>query len=49
MTEPVRHLVVGRLRKPHGLKGNVTVFPLTDDPETVYAEGQQLVAEGPGR
>ena len=42
MTEPLRHLVVGRLRKPHGLKGNVTVFPLTDDPATVYAEGQQL-------
>ena len=42
MTEPLRHLVVGRLRKPHGLKGNVTVFPLTDDPETVYAVGQQL-------
>ena len=27
-----RHLVVGRLRKPHGLKGEFTVFPLTNDP-----------------
>ena len=42
MTEPLRHLVVGRLRKPHGLKGSVTVFPLTDDPQDVYAAGVQL-------
>ena len=26
--------MVGRLRKPHGLKGDVTLFPLTDDPAT---------------
>ncbi len=37
-----RHLVVGRLRKPHGLKGNVTLFPLTDDPETVFAPGRSV-------
>lgn len=42
MTEPLRHLVVGRLRKPHGLKGSVTVFPLTSNPDTVYAAGQEL-------
>ena len=42
MTEPLRHLVVGRLRKPHGLKGSVTVFPLTSDPDKVYAAGQEL-------
>jgi 16S rRNA processing protein RimM len=42
MTEPVRHLVVGRLRKPHGLKGNVTVFPLTDDPGAVFATDREL-------
>ena len=42
MTEPLRHLVVGRLRKPHGLKGSVTVFPLTSDPEKGYAAGQEL-------
>jgi 16S rRNA processing protein RimM len=37
-----RYLVVGRLRKPHGLKGDVTVFPLTDDPASVYAPGASL-------
>jgi hypothetical protein len=34
---------VGRLRKPHGLKGGVTVFPLTDDPEKVFAPGRELI------
>ena len=46
VTEPLRHLVVGRLRKPHGLKGNVTVFPTTSDPETVYAAGQEVQVKG---
>jgi 16S rRNA processing protein RimM len=37
-----RHIVVGRLRKPHGLKGDSTLFPLTDDPETVLAPGSAV-------
>ncbi|HVX89816.1 MAG TPA: ribosome maturation factor RimM, partial [Gemmatimonadales bacterium] len=37
-----RRLVVGRLRKPHGLKGEFTVFPLTSTPETVFAPGSKL-------
>ena len=37
MVADARHLVVGRLRKPHGLKGDTTLFPLTDDPATVFA------------
>jgi 16S rRNA processing protein RimM len=37
-----RHLVVGRLRKPHGLKGDLTLFPITDDPETVFAPGRSV-------
>lgn len=36
------HMVVGRLRKPHGLKGEYTVFPLTDDPAAVFAPGRAL-------
>ena len=39
---PARHLVVGRLRKPHGLKGDVTLFPLTDDPAAVFAPGRPV-------
>lgn len=38
--EAPRHLAVGRLRRPHGLKGDVAVFPLTDAPETVLAPGR---------
>ena len=36
-------MAVGRLRKPHGLKGEFAVFPLTDQPETVFAAGRTLV------
>ena len=43
--QEARHLVVGRLRKPHGLKGDCAVFPLTDDPETVFAPGRELWIE----
>ncbi len=42
----VRYLAVARLRKPHGLKGDFSIFPLTSDPATVFAEGQQLVRMG---
>jgi 16S rRNA processing protein RimM len=38
-----RYLAVGRVRKPHGLKGEVAVFPLTDDPATVFGAGRRLV------
>jgi 16S rRNA processing protein RimM len=42
MTGTTGHVVVGRLRKPHGLKGECTLFPLTDDPESIFAPGRQL-------
>jgi 16S rRNA processing protein RimM len=35
-------LVVARVRKPHGLKGEVAVFPLTDDAETIFRPGRKL-------
>jgi 16S rRNA processing protein RimM len=40
--EQTRHLVVGRLRKPHGLKGDCAVFPLTEDPDLAYAPGKAV-------
>jgi 16S rRNA processing protein RimM len=45
VTEPggARLLAVGRLRKPHGLKGEFAVFPLTADAEAVFSEGRRLV------
>ena len=42
MPDAARHLVVGRLRKPPGLKGDVALFPLTDRPEEVFRAGQAL-------
>lgn len=42
MAAGARHLVVGRLRKPHGLKGEIAVFPLTDDPAGTFAGGRDL-------
>ncbi|MBM4183564.1 MAG: 16S rRNA processing protein RimM [Gemmatimonadetes bacterium] len=47
-SEP-RFLVVGHLNKPHGTKGELFVWPLTDHPESVYAPGVSLLvgdAEG---
>jgi 16S rRNA processing protein RimM len=41
-----RFLAVGRLRKPHGLKGEFAVFPLTDDAKAVFAAGRRLVRLG---
>jgi len=42
MSADARHMVVGRLRKPHGLKGDLTLFPITDDPDTVFAPGRSV-------
>ena len=36
-------LVVGHLNKPHGTKGELFVWPLTDHPERVYAPGVVLL------
>ena len=35
-------LVVGRIGKPHGLKGEVSVDPRTDEPERRFADGASL-------
>jgi 16S rRNA processing protein RimM len=43
MTDAGGYLAVARLRKPHGLKGEVVVWTLTDDPESVLRVGGELV------
>ena len=43
MVEEPANLVVARVLKPHGLKGEALVAALTDDPETVLAAGRRLV------
>jgi 16S rRNA processing protein RimM len=41
--EDPRFLVVGHLNKPHGTKGELFVWPLTDHPESVYAPGAFVI------
>ena len=36
-------LVVGQVSKPHGNKGELFVWPLTDSPEAVFADGRELL------
>src|SRR4051794_3769070 len=40
-------VVVGRIGKPHGLRGEVTVDVRTDEPERRFAPGSMLRAEPP--
>ena len=47
MTETVE-VVVGRIGKPHGIRGEVTVELRTDEPERRFADGAALSAEPPG-
>jgi 16S rRNA processing protein RimM len=37
------HLVVGLLKKPHGIQGDALVFPVTDEPDEVLVQGKRLV------
>jgi 16S rRNA processing protein RimM len=39
------HVIVGRVRKAHGVRGEVVVEALTDDPATVFATGRRLLSE----
>jgi len=48
VTEPTQHpesLVVGHVTKPHGTKGEIFVWPLTDRPEDVFGPGRQVQVE----
>ncbi len=40
-------VVVGRIGKPHGIRGEVTVDVRTDEPERRYADGAVLLVEAP--
>ena len=37
-----RFLAVGQVVKPHGIKGELLVLPLTDHPESTYTPGVVL-------
>ena len=36
-------IIVGRIRKAHGIRGDLGVVPITDDPDAVFAPGRRLV------
>lgn len=42
---PDGHVIVGRIGKPHGLKGDVFVLPLTDHPDR-FAVDSELFVDG---
>ena len=46
MTETIE-VVVGRIGKPHGIRGELTVDLRSDEPERRYADGAVLRAEAP--
>lgn len=41
-------VVVGRIGRPHGIKGETTVEPRTDEPELRFVPGAQLLREDGG-
>ena len=43
MTSP-EFIIVGRVRKAHGIRGEVVVEPITDAPDAVFASGRRVFA-----
>ncbi len=43
MTSPA-FIIVGRVRKAHGIRGEVVVETITDEPDAVFASGRRLFA-----
>ena len=40
-------MIVGRVRKAHGIRGELLVEPITDAPDTVFVSGRRLFAGTP--
>jgi 16S rRNA processing protein RimM len=47
--DPTDTVVVGRIGRPHGVRGEVTVEVRTDDPDLRFAPGAVLLTEPAGR
>jgi 16S rRNA processing protein RimM len=43
MTTPA-YIIVGRVRKAHGIRGEVVVEPITDAPDAIFASGCRVFA-----
>lgn len=48
-TRPTRQLVVGRIGRAHGVRGEVGVEVRTDDPDARFATGASLLTDPPER
>ena len=49
MNPPGVEVLVGRIGRPHGIAGEVSVAVLTDSPELRFVEGTEFVTEHEGR
>lgn len=43
-TVPPELIIVGRVRKAHGIRGDLVVEPITDEPDAVFASGRRVIA-----
>jgi 16S rRNA processing protein RimM len=43
-TSPAGYAIVGRIRKAHGIRGEVVVEPITDAPDAIFASGHRVFA-----
>ena len=41
---PPELIIVGRVRKAHGIRGELVVEPITDEPDAVFAPGRRVFA-----
>jgi 16S rRNA processing protein RimM len=44
---PPELIIVGRVRKAHGIRGDLVVEPITDEPDAVFAPGRRVFAGTP--
>jgi 16S rRNA processing protein RimM len=44
-TPPPEFIIVGRVRKAHGIRGEVVVEPITDAPDAIFASGHRVCAD----
>jgi 16S rRNA processing protein RimM len=50
MSDATVHVIVGRVRKAHGIQGELVVEPITDAPDAIFASGRRLfVGDALGR
>jgi 16S rRNA processing protein RimM len=47
MIDPAEFVIIGRVRKAHGIRGEVVVESLTDAPDAIFAAGRRVFAGTP--